>query len=743
MFRIGPFCSLLLVAATLISHPGFSQEKTNTAALHKLEQKLVGSEIKLQKERIQIAALKGWPLAFSNKSGRNVILTGIDNFGFPLYTAADNEPAQTIGTNQLWAGGSTGLNLSGNSSRLNGKLGLWDEGRVRNSHVEIAQRALHRDNPQEESNHATHVAGTLIGKGVNANAKGMAFGAEELITYDFGNHLSEMTQEAGNLLLSNHSYGIIAGWNWNEDEDRWEFWGLPDSKEDYKFGHYNNETKTIDDIAFNAPYYLIVKSAGNNRIENGPDVGENYWGYNNANNLVNKGARPADMSDNGSYDCISTYGVAKNILTVGAIQKIVNGYINPGSAQMSSFSSWGPTDDGRIKPDIVADGVGVLSAIKNTDNSYGYMNGTSMAAPSITGSLLLLQEHYSALNEGNFMRAATLKGLVIHTADEAGEAPGPDYKFGWGVANMVTAAAVISAKNTDKLIQEHTLANAGTYTLQVYASGNEPLAATICWTDPSGNVVTSNLLNNRSPMLRNDLDLRIVHEDDQFLPWVLDVHNPTLAATTGDNSLDNVEKVVIAAPKKGTLYTIRVTNKGSLLNGVQAFSLIVTGTSGCEAGSVTAPEIIQHKNRLVSDNAAVQWWLDDVLLNNGATSKELVMLRPGNYYASLSYNNCQINSNTILAEAAAIIPELETLESPALVFPNPSKGNIRLAFYTATTGNLQVALYNGFGHAVFQELTPNFTGEYIKELQLKVQRGVYWLKIQHGNTKKQQKIVIY
>jgi hypothetical protein len=73
-------------------------------------------------------------------------------------------------------------------------------------------------------------------------------------------------------------------------------------------------------------------------------------------------ARGADGGASG-YDCISQQGCAKNILTVGAVNDIVGGYSSPGDVVMSSFSSWGPTDDGRIKPDICANGVGLYSSL--------------------------------------------------------------------------------------------------------------------------------------------------------------------------------------------------------------------------------------------------------------------------------------------------------------------------------------------------------------------------------------------
>ena len=87
---------------------------------------------------------------------------------------------------------------------------------------------------------------------------------------------------------------------------------------------------------------------------------------------------------------------------------------------MSAYSSWGPTDDGRIKPDLVGTGDAILSSSANGDDAYSTLTGTSVSAPNVAGSLLLLQEFYARQTYGFTMRAATLKGLVLHTANEAG-----------------------------------------------------------------------------------------------------------------------------------------------------------------------------------------------------------------------------------------------------------------------------------------------------------------------------------
>ncbi len=113
---------------------------------------------------------------------------------------------------------------------------------------------------------------------------------------------------------------------------------------------------------------MIVKSAGNNRSSAGPAVGQPYWRRDQSGKLYNAGNRPDSLSSNNSYGILPTDANAKNILTVGAIAPINAGYLKPSDAVITSFSSWGPTDDGRIKPDIVTDGQSVYSAMGTNDS---------------------------------------------------------------------------------------------------------------------------------------------------------------------------------------------------------------------------------------------------------------------------------------------------------------------------------------------------------------------------------------
>jgi hypothetical protein len=176
------------------------------------------------------------------------------------------------------------------------------------------------------------------------------------------------------------------------------------------------------------------------------------------------------------------------------------------------------------------------------------------------------------------MRASTLKALAIHTADEAGDLPGPDYEFGWGLLNTMSAAEAVSEDYAggDVQIIEGTLSNgaADSFPFDVTLADGV-LTATLVWTDPPGTPPAPGL-DPTDLMLVNDLDLRIVQGPQTFQPWVLNPANPSAAATTGDNFRDNVEQVQVSAASSGS-YSVQVSHKGGLLGGTaQNYALIIS-----------------------------------------------------------------------------------------------------------------------------------------------------------------------
>ena len=495
-----------------------------------------------------------------------------------LYDFRGDEPIyrKTLNVNAAISNGANLLspapyNLDGTGIRV----GIWDQARVRSTHQELAGRVTVMDPTTSTSNndHATHVGGVVGATGIDANAKGMA-PKVSLNSYDWNSDYTEMTQagaalatDTSKIPLSNHSYGYDSTVN--------------------EMGVYNSEPKNTDALANSLPYYLIFWAAGNSRVASVSQVA---------------------LTSLGGHQSITYDALAKNVMTVGAVQDAVSGSMRSlSSATMTSFSSWGPCDDGRIKPDVVANGVDVYSCSSSGDTSYTSYSGTSQATPSAMGSAALLEQLYAREFSGQRMRASTLKGLMIHTADDLGNL-GPDYQYGWGLINVKAAADIILSHKADlsrpKLIEgtfSKTKSGVETYanTYTFVWDGVSPIRATLAWTDPAG--LTQTMTDSRTANLVRNLDLKIVSPDGTTnLPYVMPFvgtwtqASMSLPAIRGKNNVDNVEQVFLESPIAGT-YTVSVVLDGTLSRGVsQAYSLIVTGGEGGTVNpspsvSVTSP----------------------------------------------------------------------------------------------------------------------------------------------------------
>lgn len=521
--------------------------QTNISNLKKLKSQFGKSQMSKYDKAAALAKQNGWPIKFASPDGTYSELKEVTESGFPLYRVTRNEgSAFTSRVARLRPNGGLGLNLTGKDLFV----GVWDQDNATIAHEDFGGRAfVYDNNTNPTSYHSSHVTGTMISSGtnsINGSGKGIAYEAYAYVS-NWNRDLEEMTELATNngLLLSNHSYGLLA---------------TSASFPEFIFGAYRADSRDIDQIAFDAPYYQPVIAAGNDR------------------NKV-----PNINASKDGYDLLTDFSTAKNAIVVAAVEGLDSGgYVNASSVVMSNFSSWGPTDDNRIKPDIATKGVNVYSTTNAGNNKgYGTISGTSMAAPGVTGTLLLLQQHFRNITTG-FMRSATLRGLMVHSADEAGDAKGPDPKFGWGLLNAEKAVGLISnayKTNNNVIIQEFDsrtapLFQGGVYTKIVKAKGSEPLVATISWTDQAG-LANNGTVDLTTPVLVNDLDIRITKNTEVFFPWRLnDVRNQP--AVQGDNKVDNIEKVEIDLPTSD-LYTITVSHKGILSGNSQDFSLIISG----------------------------------------------------------------------------------------------------------------------------------------------------------------------
>ncbi len=533
------------------------------------------------------------PVVIRLNADANQELILISERGVPKYFSTDNiDAAESISTDLVHPGGGFGFTLTG-SGTVAGQLAVWDGGLIRTSHQEFQGRATQMDGAGSYTNHGTHVSCTIAGGGIDASALGMSYAAQ-IHTYDWSSDTSEMaTAAAAGLLISNHSYGYTTGWRSSNGDWYWYGDTTVSSGEDHGFGFYNGTAAQYDQIAYDAPNYLIFRSAGNDR-GSGPSTGSTHFYWDGGGWASSNAIREVDGGTDG-YDCINWDKVAKNVMTVAAVEDVAGGYSGAGSVTMTSFSNWGPCDDGRIKPDISANGRGLYSATANSNSSYSTYSGTSMASPNAAGSANLVTEHWSATHAGT-ARAATLKAILIHTADECGTANGPDYRFGWGLMNTLGAAMLVSddalAPAGTKQVWESSLAEGTTdsYYFEVASAG--PVRFTLGWTDPPGTPPAA-ALNPTDLMLVNDLDLRITDGSTTYSPWVLDPTSPATAATTGDNFRDNLEQVWVSSLPVGS-YTIDITHKSSLTGGPQDYSLVADTPVTDQSPAVAVPVLAQQ-----------------------------------------------------------------------------------------------------------------------------------------------------
>jgi len=345
--------------------------------------------------------------------------------------------------------------------------------------------------------HGDGVSGIMAGAGnKDPNKRGMAAGADLYVINYIPSFLDANTVTLindGTVQVTNSSYsnGCNAG--------------------------YTSITRTVDEQMHSIETLLHVFSAGNSNNNNCGYGAGNQWG-----NITggHKQGKNVIATANTTFDGV-----------------IVNS------------SSRGPAHDGRIKPDIAANGTQTSTA-----PNHGYMGfgGTSGASPGIAGVSAQLFEVYADANGGALPKAALIKATLLNTTNDAGNV-GPDFIFGWGIVNGLRAGKLL--EDGRYLSDDISQGGSNTHNIVVPA-GTTQLRVMIHWSDPEA-------ATGANPALVNDLDLLVtdpsttVHE-----PWLLD-HTPdpnllNLPAGNGPDHLNNVEQVIINSPAAGT-YDIDIT----------------------------------------------------------------------------------------------------------------------------------------------------------------------------------------
>lgn len=558
----------------------------------------------------------------------------------PLFWKSDDRRANLSANvsdlqNGTVNGNAIGKNIDG--SGLN--IIVMDGGRVFEKHREFGanangvvatERVFDKElGTTSYSNHATNVSGIIgaIGYGSFASPYGTSAAKGVLPKVNIDSYSFSTTPQGSNYEkienaiganISNHSYGINLGWEYEtaSSGDNGEGWyysfdNYSTNPDDTFSGSYYTQDANFDKIVYSNPNHIIIKSAGNS-FGDGPS-GSSLPAYkwdSSSNSYVafsNGESIPSNNCAKGYY-CIGWGSLAKNIIVVGATDQLATAdykYSNSNDVVKSSYSSAGPRKDGAIKPDISAVGTDMLIAGYSSPTSYTtYYSGagTSYSAPVISGiSGAITQLNRTITGNSSFTyKSDEMKALLAHTANEAGVNPGPDVWYGWGFADASKAAQLVIDKKNNKVIFERNSLTSGVkFIKEIYAIANEPIKATISWIDPAAVPFTTvgDLFNNNASRLVNDLDIKIIDTTNNniYYPWKLDVNAPLAAAAKADNTVDNIEQVLIENPIAGRKYRIEISNKGTLVNDLnspspQNYTLIVTGLDSASLSTTEQAE---------------------------------------------------------------------------------------------------------------------------------------------------------
>jgi hypothetical protein len=321
-------------------------------------------------------------------------------------------------------------------------------------------------------------------------------------------------------------------------------------------------------------------------VRAGADVGNNSWGDDTQGRYDVSAAefdalvRDADLEQFGDQQYflefsagnagpgIQTIGspaVAKNVIATGASQNNRFDFLiyDEGQEAMADFSSRGPAEDGRIKPDVVAPGTWIASLRSEfaDDNNawlpisdeYMYQGGTSQAGPHVAGAAAVFIQYYVDTYAIGKPSPALIKAALISSAvdmeDEAGTIPTPNMDEGWG---RVDLTEIIESGLTHDFIDQTNLLTTGqVYERQIIISStDQPFKVTMAYTDYPGFPAVL-------PALVNDLDLEVIGPDGRVYRGNQFDRGESVPDAPGNDNLNNVECVRISFPFAGE-YRVRV-----------------------------------------------------------------------------------------------------------------------------------------------------------------------------------------
>lgn len=448
--------------------------------------------------------------------------------------------------------------------------------------------------------HGTHVTGSIAGAGVQSGANpalhnyngsfaGVAPEANLVIQsmeVDANGATTGLPEDYYDLFLQAYNAGARI------HSDSWgDYTGPVNTSSQY--GAYPYGSQRTDAFMWDYPDMAIFFAAGNS----GKDGTPGAFGFcTGGNGIVDP-------------DSLLTPGTAKNVITVAASEMNrnsgpVQGYpwflINPclGTQPIASdlvantfngmagFSSRGPTDDGRIKPDITSPGVNIISNRSHVPDAgtlwgpyndhYSYSAGTSMATPLTSGSGALVRQ-WLQLQGATTPSSALIKGVLLNTTTDI--APGqygtgttqeipyarPNSVSGWGRTNVGFMDPAPYYKlwfddHSTGLNTGNSVSYSHTTSQPLTVLNNSlPLRVMIVWTDPPASL-------SAQTQLVNDLDLVVTGPSGELY------YGNNNA--TGDR-LNNVEGIVINNPPVGEYHiTVSAFN---VPMASQPYALVVGG----------------------------------------------------------------------------------------------------------------------------------------------------------------------